>query len=79
MTTKDVLMNIANVVIRIRKIRGLTQTELANMCGLTRDMIASIELGRSTALDNIITVCNILDIKLKAEVDMNNIELKKQF
>ena len=47
-----------------RKARGLSQTELANRCGLTRGSIANIELGNQRpTLHTLFTVAEALAVE----------------
>jgi len=52
----------------IRKRRGLTQNELADKVGLTREAIASYEAGRAHLMDTI-----LLDLSAALRVSVNEI------
>jgi DNA-binding XRE family transcriptional regulator len=64
----SVAQNISAVIrdlIRIRKEKGITQTELANLIGVKQSTIGRIEtLQVMPKLDTIIKMANILDVKL---------------
>jgi len=57
---------IGNFVKRIRKKRGLSQTDLGNKVGLRQETISLIENGNPAAkLENILTVIAALDLELQ--------------
>lgn len=50
----DILMRYGQAVRKIRLARGISQEELADLCGLHRTYISDIELGkRNVSLENI--------------------------
>lgn len=52
-------------VIKSRKARGWTQTELARACGTTQSAIARLESGdQDPKLDTMVKVCNVLGLPL---------------
>lgn len=52
-------------VIKARKTRGWTQTDLARACSTTQPAIARLESGdQDPKLDTMVKVCNVLDLPL---------------
>jgi transcriptional regulator with XRE-family HTH domain len=45
---------VTETLVRYRKLRGLTQKQLADKVGITRDMLASYELGRARLDDELV-------------------------
>lgn len=61
MTDQEVIQKL----IMIRKEKGLTQTELAEMCGLKQAMIARLESGKSIpTITTLIKIAAALDYTL---------------
>jgi transcriptional regulator with XRE-family HTH domain len=58
--------SVAERIVKYRKLRGLTQKELAERIGITRDMLASYELGRARLNDEI-TVRFALALKVSTD------------
>lgn len=49
----------------IRKERGMTATELAELCGLSQTTISKVENGRwSASVDILSKICEVLDARL---------------
>ncbi len=56
---------LGNIIQRARKLRGLTQTDLANLSGLRQEMISKIETGHEgTKLSSIYALFAALDLEL---------------
>lgn len=54
-----------NLAVRLRRARnaaGLTQQELADRAGLSRDAIAKIETGQAAYTRKIVEIANVLDV-----------------
>ena len=62
------LIKIGNSIKAIRKKRGLTQKELAERIGLTREAVAAYEAGRTHLIDT-----TILDMATALRVPVNEI------
>ena len=62
------LAKIGNSIKSIRKKRGLTQKELAERIGLTREAVAAYEVGRTHLIDT-----TILDMATALRVSVNEI------
>lgn len=61
----DVEQKFINNLIQVRKAKDITQTELANITGLTQQVISSIERrDRVPTLTNLIKYLNGLDIDI---------------
>jgi DNA-binding XRE family transcriptional regulator len=55
-------------IIKVRNEKGLSQKEVADMAGLTQQMISRIETKEfSPNLRNLVKVINALDLKLKVD------------
>ena len=62
----DELTNIVSAMIDKRTALGITQRELAQLCGLPQSSIARIESGRTTPkLDTLLKIIHPLGLKLK--------------
>ena len=61
--------HIAAQVARQRAARGLSQRELAELCGTTQSAIARLERGlRPPRIDTLLTIANALDCELEVEL-----------
>lgn len=67
-------MNIGENIKKYRKIRGLTQKELAELCGLATGTIQQYELGKRTPNIN-----TIIEISKKLEVTVDNLMSQLEF
>jgi len=67
-TTDDRLAVIGKRLQTIRKRRGLTQKELGDKIGLTREAVASYEAGRSHLMDT-----TLMDLSAVLRVSVNDI------
>jgi HTH-type transcriptional regulator/antitoxin HipB len=57
---------IGNLIRRVRKQRGWTQTQLGEMAGLRQATISLIETGNPAAtLETILTVLGVLDLEFR--------------
>lgn len=62
----DELTNIVSAMIDKRTALGITQRELAQLCGLPQSSIARIESGKTTPkLDTLLKIIHPLGLKLK--------------
>jgi transcriptional regulator with XRE-family HTH domain len=60
---------IADEVVEQRKARGLSQQELADLCGTTQSSIARLESGgRPPRIDTLLRIANALDCELTVEL-----------
>jgi ribosome-binding protein aMBF1 (putative translation factor) len=60
---------IAAEVVEQRAARGLSQRELAELCGTTQSAIARLESGRrAPRIDTLLRVANALDCELRVEL-----------
>jgi ribosome-binding protein aMBF1 (putative translation factor) len=60
---------IADQVAEQRRARGLSQTELAELCGTTQSAIARLEAGgRPPRIDTLLRIANALDCVLDIEL-----------
>ena len=60
---------IADQVATERKARGLSQQELADLCGTTQSAIARLESGgRPPRIDTLLRIANALDCELTVEL-----------
>jgi transcriptional regulator with XRE-family HTH domain len=60
---------IADQVAAERKARGLSQQELADLCGTTQSAIARLESGgRPPRIDTLLRIANALDCELAVEL-----------
>jgi transcriptional regulator with XRE-family HTH domain len=60
---------IADDVAAQRKARGLSQQELADLCGTTQSSIARLESGgRPPRIDTLLRIANALDCELAVEL-----------
>jgi transcriptional regulator with XRE-family HTH domain len=60
---------IADEVATQRKARGLSQQELADLCGTTQSAIARLESGgRPPRIDTLLRIANALDCELTVEL-----------
>ena len=60
---------IAGQVIAQRRARGLSQAELAELCGTTQSAIARLESGgRPPRIDTLLRIANALDCNLVVEL-----------
>ena len=58
----EILWRLATNLKRLRKARGYTQKELANLCGLTKTYISNVEQGTvNISLSNLEALMNGLD------------------
>ncbi|MCQ3930850.1 MAG: transcriptional regulator [Chloroflexi bacterium] len=65
MNTEPILRQFGNNVRYWRKMRGFSQEELAEKCGLHRTYIGGIERGeRNVALVNIVKLSTALDVSV---------------
>lgn len=65
MNTDTILQQFGNNVRYWRKMRGFSQEELAEKCGLHRTYIGGIERGeRNVALVNIVKLSTALDVSV---------------
>lgn len=63
---QDQLISFGNNLRRLRKQKGLTMTELANICDIEYRQVSDIELGRiSTSLSTIFLLADKLEIPTK--------------
>jgi HTH-type transcriptional regulator / antitoxin HipB len=59
---------LGNIIQRVRKQRGLTQTELANLAGLRQEMVSKIETGHgSTKLSALYSLFSALGLDMLVE------------
>jgi DNA-binding XRE family transcriptional regulator len=64
-------------LVRVRKLRDMTQEQLAAMCGLGRHVIAAIETGvRGIRLGEAVDLCAALDVDLAAMVSAEPMALR---
>jgi HTH-type transcriptional regulator / antitoxin HipB len=57
---------IGNLIRRVRKLRGLSQTQLGEKAGLRQATISLIETGNPAAtLETILTVLGVLDLEFR--------------
>jgi HTH-type transcriptional regulator/antitoxin HipB len=57
---------IGNLIRRVRKQRGLSQTQLGEKAGLRQATISMIETGNpAAALETILTVLSVLDLEFR--------------
>ena len=69
---------IAERVATQRRARGLSQFELAEMCGTTQSAIARLESGgRPPRIDTLLRIANALDCDLVVELKPRTIEKQK--
>ena len=60
---------IADKVVEQRKARGLSQAELAELCGTTQSAIARLEGGgRPPRIDTLLRIANALDCELVVDL-----------
>ena len=60
---------IGKKIAELREAEGLSQSQLANRCGLSQTHIARVELGKyNTGIDIIDKIVRILDCEIKIEV-----------
>ena len=60
---------IAEQVVEQRRARGLSQAELAELCGTTQSAIARLEAGgRPPRIDTLLRLANALDCELLVEL-----------
>src|SRR5918994_5123374 len=60
---------IAEQVVEQRRARGLSQAELAELCGTTQSAIARLEAGgRPPRIDTLLRLANALDCELVVEL-----------
>ena len=60
---------IADKVVAQRKARGLSQAELAELCGTTQSAIARLEAGgRPPRIDTLLRIANALDCDLVVDL-----------
>jgi transcriptional regulator with XRE-family HTH domain len=60
---------IADQVVRERRARGLSQQELAELCGTTQSAIARLESGgRPPRIDTLLRIANALDCELEVNL-----------
>lgn len=65
MKRHEYLINFGKQLQMLRKQRGLSQEQLAFLCGLDRSYVGSVERGeRNISLINLIKLANALDISL---------------
>lgn len=79
MTDKLINEKLTDVITRTRKAKGLTQQELADMCGLEQSALSKIEREGLCSFKNLDKICEALNIKIKIEVDMGSMNMKKTF
>ncbi len=61
----DIKSKTGNRIRDLRHERGLSQEQFANLCGLDRTYIASIERGkRNVSLDNLEKIANAFELSL---------------
>lgn len=61
----DILVRYGQAVRKIRLARGISQEQLADLCGLHRTYISDIELGkRNVSLENIDRIALSLNVSL---------------
>lgn len=61
----DILVRYGHAIRKIRTAQGISQEELADLCGLHRTYISDIELGkRNLSLENIERIAIALEISL---------------
>lgn len=65
----ELYLRIAAQVAEQRAARGLTQRELAELCGTTQSAVARIERGlRPPRIDTLLTIASALDCELVVEL-----------
>lgn len=58
----DILLKYGKVIRQLRQQKGVSQEELADLCGLHRTYISDVELGkRNVSLENIERLAQALD------------------
>ena len=63
--SRDVLTTLSTNIIRLRKARALSQEELANMCGIHRTYIGSVERQeRNLTLSSLEMIAAGLDVSI---------------
>jgi len=67
---KDVKLELGFLVKALRKKRGLSQIELANLLDVSRTTIQNLELGKNFTVDTILKVLKEMDLlmQLKSEI-----------
>lgn len=61
----NILMNFGKTIREIRLLKGISQENFADMCGLHRTYISDIELGkRNVSLENIEKMSTALGLKI---------------
>ena len=61
----DVHIRYGSVIRNLRQNRGISQEELADLCGLHRTYISDVELGkRNVSLENIERIAKALNVSL---------------
>src|ERR671917_677553 len=68
--SRDVGETIGSQLRRLRRLRGLTQEELADGANVSRDLVAKLEQGRrqSARLASLASLARALDVELSALV-----------
>jgi transcriptional regulator with XRE-family HTH domain len=63
----------------VRRLKGLTQEQLADLTGLSSNFIAKIESNNSTAsLQTLVNIANTLDISIDYLLQENNSQSKSE-
>ena len=66
---EELYRRIAERVVEQRTARGLSQRELADLCGTTQSAIARLERGlRPPRIDTLLTIAAALDCELQVEL-----------
>ena len=66
------LIDVGSRIKSLRKKKGLTQTELAVLCGFDRTYLSRIEKGKQNlTLETLFLICEKLSISIKDFFDFN--------
>jgi HTH-type transcriptional regulator / antitoxin HipB len=57
---------LSEMVLKVRKLAGLTQKELADLAGVAKNLVYELEKGKMTIrYSNLLKVLNVLNIEVK--------------
>lgn len=74
-TIKD-SSDVATIVLRARKLQGMTQSDLAGSCGIGTRFIVDLEKGKSTCqLGKVLLVLEMLGVRLEASEPGRGLEV----
>ncbi|MBU2646917.1 helix-turn-helix domain-containing protein [bacterium] len=58
--------NLSELILKVRKHTGLTQTELADLAGVAKNLVYELEKGKMTVrYSNLLKVLHVLNIEVK--------------